>query len=205
MPPKKVEGTKTSNRIRFVMLDADISDGNLTELTHAITNALKSNSGPGLRQMAPQPLVRSLPGADAQEVEDEDQAAAAEVTDTNGDAPAAPKPAKPRRAKPPNYLPELLTSEKGEQFKKFAAEKNPSSKAKQYLVAAYWLKEFGDNPTVNADKIYTCFKTAGWPTNFNNFDQPFYNLVHSDHMRKEGTGEYAINPLGEDAVKNNED
>jgi hypothetical protein len=42
MPPKRApESTKGSNKIRFVMLEADLTDGNLVELTQAITNALK--------------------------------------------------------------------------------------------------------------------------------------------------------------------
>jgi hypothetical protein len=197
MPIKKTQ-SKDSNRIRFIMLDADISDGNLTELTHAITSALKSGSNTPLRQIPPQLQVKTLSPAD--EAEEEEQPVDAEITEDNEGAPAPSKPARPRKAKPPDYLPELLAGEKGAEFKTFAAEKNPTSRSKQYLVASYWLKEHGDSPTVNADKIYTCFKTAGWPTGFNNFDQPFRNLVHSDHMRKMGAGEFAINPLGEDVI-----
>jgi hypothetical protein len=51
-------------------------------------------------------------------------------------------------------------------------------------------------PPVNADKIYTCFKMAPWPTPFNNWAQTFHNLVHTEHMRKVGTAEFAINSLG---------
>ncbi len=55
MPPKnKGESTTRPNRIRFIMLDADISDGNLTELTHAITSALR----PQPQRLAPPPPVR---------------------------------------------------------------------------------------------------------------------------------------------------
>jgi hypothetical protein len=41
-PKQRLEtGTRPSNRIRFVMLDADLSEGNLSELTQAITSALR--------------------------------------------------------------------------------------------------------------------------------------------------------------------
>ena len=40
MAGKKGENAR-SNRIRFIMLDADLGDGNLTELTGAITQALR--------------------------------------------------------------------------------------------------------------------------------------------------------------------
>ncbi len=94
-----------------------------------------------------------------------------------------------------------MTPEQTASLKTFAAEKKPSSKSKKYLAASYWLKENGlDNP-ITADKIFTFFKTAGWFIGFNDWAQPFHNLVHSDHLRKlDGPGEFAITPLGEDAV-----
>jgi len=203
MPPsKKSDSPARSNKVRFVMLEADIADGNLAELTQAITNALKP-SVTQFRQL-PRPVTPVLNAGkdtveeldiDTPELEDEEESA--ESGNGNG---SGPKPARARKFKAPDYLPTLLAGEKGNSFKEFAKEKAPANKSKKYLVAAYWLKEHGDSPTVNANKIYTCFKTAGWSTGFNDWNQPFHNLVHSEHLRKEGTGEFAINPLGEDAV-----
>ena len=87
-----------------------------------------------------------------------------------------------------------------EAFKLFAKEKAPTSRNRQYLVAALWLKENANSATVNVDKIYTCFKTAGWSVGFNDWRAPFDNLVYTEQMRKVTPGEFAINPLGEDTV-----
>jgi hypothetical protein len=195
---KQGETSNRSNRIRFVLVEADISDGNLSELTQAITSALKPSVAPG-RQIAraAAPTIPALPL-----VEDADQEEIEElVIQESGDSdPETDKPPRVKKFKAPEYIPDLLVGEKGTAFKEFAAEKAPDNKTKKYLVATYWLKEHGDSPTVNANKIYTCFKTAGWSTGFNDWNQPFHNLVHSEHLRKQGTGEFAINPLGEDAV-----
>jgi hypothetical protein len=88
----------------------------------------------------------------------------AEVIEESAHAPPVKtKTAKPKgKPKPPTYLPDLITDFDG--FKAFAKENAPESKALQYLLAAYWLKEHGNSPTVNADKIYTCYKTAEWPS-----------------------------------------
>jgi hypothetical protein len=110
-----------------------------------------------------------------------------------------PKSARPKKFKPPTYLHNLIADVDG--FKAFAKEKAPDTKNKQYLAAAYWLKEFGDCPTVNADKIYTCYKTAEWSVGFNDWSQTFHNLVYNEFMRKTGKGEFAINPTGEAVVK----
>ncbi len=191
------------------MLDADISDGNLAELTHAITNALKP-AGPALRQISrtETPVLTAPQDApvdelDAETPEQEEQDETTESANGNG---ASPKPARVKKFKAPDYLHDLFQGDGAQQFKDFAKDKAPGKKSKKYLVAAYWLKEHGNNPTVNSSKIYTCFKTAGWSTGFNDWNQTFHNLVHSKHMRKtETAGEYAINPLGEDAVVKGEE
>lgn len=190
-----------SNKIRFVLVEADISDGNLSELTHAITSALKPSYGPA-RPLPPRPVAPTLPpgadNGDEPEVLEADELETAETEAALEDTPATPKPARPKKFKAPEYLPDLF-ADKGAAFKEFAKEKAPDNKTQKHLVAAYWLKEFGNNPTVNADKIFTCYKTAGWSIGFNDWGQTFHNLVYSKHMRKEGK-EYALNPLGEDAV-----
>lgn len=207
MAPKKADNTKGSNRIRLIVLDADLSDGNLSELTQAITNAIKPAVAP-LRQL-PHPagqVVRTQEEATPEEPESRDFQDEADEGEAANDNGATPKPTRTKKFKAPEYLPDLLAGDKGAAFKKFAQEKAPDSKTQKYLVATYRLKEQGGSPTVNANKIYTCFKTAGWSTGFNDWNQTFHNLVYSEHLRKlETTGEFAINPLGEDAVTTGED
>jgi len=202
-PKKPSESAPRSNKIRFVLVEADISDGNLSELTQAITSALKPTINVARQLPASQPM-QVLPEAPESTPEQEDEAEEGQVvtesqesTGGNGTEPKAPRT---RKFKPPEYVPDLLAGEKGAAFKEFAKEKAPDSKNAKYLVATYWLKDKGDSPTVNANKIYTCFKTAGWSTGFNDWAQPFHNLVYSEHLRKVGNGEFAINPLGEDEV-----
>jgi len=200
---KPSESAARSNKIRFVLVEADISDGNLSELTHAITSALKPTINvprqPPARQ-ATQALPEVPEAAPEEEIETEEAQDATESQETVAGNGSEPKVPRTRKFKPPEYLPELLAGERGAAFKEFAKEEAPTTKNKKYLVATYWLKEKGDSPTVNANKIYTCFKTAPWPTNFNDWNQTFHNLVHSEHLRKTGDGEFAINPPGEDAV-----
>jgi hypothetical protein len=200
MAPKKPSETVRSNKIRFVLVEADVSDQNLSELTAAITSALK----PQVRapQLPPKFVAPELPAGGNDVPVEELELAKEGVEVEEGAEPnngSEPKPSRPKKFKPPVYIAALVEGEKGKSFKEFATTKAPSSKSKKYLVAAYWLKEQGE-ATVNADKIYTCFKTAGWGTGFNDWSQTFHNLVHTEHMRKEGTAEFALNPLGEDAV-----
>ena len=88
MPPKnKGESTTRPNRIRFIMLDADISDGNLSELTAAITNALKP-SGQYRQLPAPPPPPKQITnGDDPIEEIDEAEESSKETPITNPQSP----------------------------------------------------------------------------------------------------------------------
>lgn len=202
-PKKPSESAPRSNKIRFVLVEADISDGNLSELTQAITSALKPTINV-VRQLPTRQPVRVLPDASESTPDEDVEAEEAQETTESQEAAASngtePKAARTKKFKPPEYVPELFAGEKGSDFKEFAKQNAPDSKNGKYLAATYWLKEKGDSPTVNANKIYTAFKTAGWSTGFNDWAQPFHNLVYSEHLRKVGNGEFAINPLGEDEV-----
>lgn len=181
------DSPKQPNKIRFVLLEADLSDSNLSELTAAITQALRpaysarslSNNGKQQSQ-----LGAGRTEAPPTPVDDNDEALDVEFEEATPvpQETKAAKPPRPKKTKAPNYLHDLIKDT--DSFKAFAKEKAPDSKNLQYLVAAYWLKEYGYNPEVNADKMYTCYKTAEWPSGFNDWSQTFHNLVHSEHMRK---------------------
>ena len=72
MAPKKPSASvPRSNKIRFVLVEADLSDGNLSELTQAITTALKPTIAPIQRQLParqPAPQPESQGNLDGQKV-----------------------------------------------------------------------------------------------------------------------------------------
>jgi len=190
------------NKFKFVYIEAYLSETNFSDLTSTIAQVM--GRPPAQRQLANGKQTLALQnGLEQQESED---IAESEYEDVPEETPAAdgtPKPArqpKPRKFKAPNVINELDLTGSGISFKDFAEQKNPTSKVMRYLVAMFWLKEYGNEPTVNADKIYTCFRKAKWPTNFNDWMQPFYNLVSAKDARSTDTGEFAINTTGEDKV-----
>lgn len=203
-PKNKGENGTRSNRIRFVMLEADLSDGNLTELTHAITSALKPSTAPvrhlPARPSPPAVLASSETTTGVEEAEDVSTVEA--ETAQNEEETAPPRSAKSKSKPPlPKYLHDLDVTGNGISFKDYAAEKAPKKSGKRYLTSALWLKEQGSSPTINTDKVYTLYKTAGWPLGITDWDATFRSLVQSDKMRRVESGEYAITPLGEAAVQ----
>lgn len=199
------KGTRTEtlgrpNRIRFVMLDADLSDGNLSELTQAITNALR----PSLptRSIEPTTALPPMPPTVAQtvaEAEINDEGAGASGTgsvELEGAARSTP-----RKLPLPEYLDDLDMSGDGTSFKDFVVTHPAKTDARRYLVAAYWLKHHAKHEAVTADLIFTCYRTAGWPTKLRDWDVNFRAHVKTDKMRRIKAGEYKITPIGEDAVR----
>lgn len=196
MAKTKTDGGHRPNRIRFVMLDADLSDGNLSELTQAITNALRPATASrvvehraALAPVAPRPAEGT-----------------AEADDDEGDegipeAQANVSPRTPRKLPLPKYLDDLEMNGNGTSFKDFITQTPAKKHLRRYLVASYWLKEHGGHEVVNADMVFTCYRTAGWPTNVRDWDANFRAHVRTDKMRRIKAGEYKITPVGEDSVR----
>lgn len=208
-PKKPSESAPRSNKIRFVLVEADISDGNLSELTQAITTALKPSVS---RALPPKFIPAQLPanGNDiASETAELDPVVedTAEQEDAGDSADAsAEKPARARAKLPlPKYLADLDLTGNGTSFKQFAEEKGPKSQMKRYLLCALWLRDHGNSPTINTDKVYTLFKTAGWPVGIKDWDANFRGAVKRDLMQRKSAGEYTITPLGEDSLDKAED
>jgi hypothetical protein len=203
MSPKKGDTSDRPNRIRFIMLDADISDGNLSEITQAITSALKPVSGP-VRQLPLHTSPRNvLPGVQSETnggtATSDAQVRESETVDPGNGEEQPTSESKTKYSPPqPAYLPTLdLKGGGSTSFKEYAEAKKPTTHAKRYLVAALWLKEHGNSPTINADKVYTCYKTAGWPLRITDWDVNFRSQVKASKMQRVSPKEYAITPLGE--------
>jgi hypothetical protein len=202
--PKANTGVDDHAKVKVRVIEFELEGSNATveNSIRQLTTALTPRNGT-VKALPPKPANKELSGA-ATEIEEviDAEVVEEETSEPSGDTPQ-PKKTPKVKAKPkaPTYLHDLMDPAKLAEFKAFAAAKNPTTRPKQYLTATYWLKEHGGNPTVNADKIYTCFKTADWPTNFNDWRAPFDRLVHEEDMRKTGVGEFAINPTGEAKVK----
>lgn len=198
MAPKKSDATGRPNRVRFVLLEADLSDSNFTELTHAINQALKPQQPLVTKLLAPSAVAATPSAQTPLEDAEVEPALDAEEPGQEENEEAAPRTPRAKAKLPlPKYLHDLNMAGNGKAFKQFAEETAPKSQMKRYLAAAYWLKEHGGSPTINTDKVYTCFKTAGWPVGISDWDANFRSAVKLDTMRRVSPGEYAITPLGE--------
>jgi hypothetical protein len=189
-----------TSRIRFIMLEAEVENGDLSEITSAIQNALKAPSQAAGRigtTVVARQIGREPPAIDA-EVEVEN-AAEDEV-----EAPM-PKP-KPQRSssdrKPPS-APEVIDIDlkSAPSLKDFAQKATVKSDVGKFLLIAAYLKEHRGIEAVTASHIYTGFRHLGWSTAIKDFGQPLRDLKGQQLFTSPSKGHYAINHLGLDRVE----
>src|SRR2546425_8103154 len=116
-----------NSKIRFIMLEADLADGDLTQITQAITQAVRQ----GQPVARPPVAIAARSGAQvadaaAPEVDEADDGATAEV-EGNGEESTASKPRVPRRMSPVKVLSDVDLNSGDVPFEKFAHEKGPKA------------------------------------------------------------------------------
>jgi hypothetical protein len=189
----------SNSRIRFVMVDAEIAEGEIGPIAAAIQNALRGTGSNANYRIAPPKLAPSN-GNDAQaqdaEIEVEQPGEVLEEGIEN-----KPRSTKVRRtvSRTPNVVPVDMNEEVS--LASFAQGKDAKSQHKKYLIASAWLKEHRGIDAVTDDHIYTCFKSMGWSTSIPDFSQPLRDLKAKHRYYEKTDKGYEINHLGLDYVK----
>jgi hypothetical protein len=177
------------SRIRFVMVDAEIADGDIATVTHAIQSALRGPTPVAKRIAAPSPQANGV--ADTTEPELVDETATEEMDAINV-TPASPKARTPRKPAP---KPKVIAIDHASE-PPLSSLVDPKSDRRRYLAIAAWLHDHRGAEAITADHIYTCYRHLGWPTDILDFAQPLRGLKHKQYFTTPERGKYAINQLG---------
>lgn len=184
-------------RVRFIMLEAEIPEGDLTQVTQAIQNALRPATVIQQR-IAPASGLEFSPAVNGvTEVEGDDvlEDVIADVEQVS----VAKGPPKPRSYPVPKVVEDVdLNSEPS--LASFASSKQPKSDLDRHLLVAAWFKEARGVDAVSADHVYTGYRKLGWSTAIEDFGKPLRSLKQAQLMKSAGRGLYAINHLGLDKV-----
>jgi hypothetical protein len=173
------------------MLDAELPEGDLTQVTQAIQNALRPNPAIQSRAIAAPVLAPRID--DVQPVEDEQ-----DISDDPAATP--PKPARAERASRPRRYPSPevievdLLSELS--FSDYVADKKIDSDADRFLTVAAWFKEYRKVNEITVNHVYTCYRAAHWPTNIEDFAKPLRHLKSRKLMTSPSRGLFSINHIG---------
>ncbi|WEX85991.1 hypothetical protein PZN02_002238 [Sinorhizobium garamanticum] len=186
--------TGGTSKIRFIMVEAEIADGDIGQITQAIQNALKTSPPATTTQRIAGPNGVKAVAREA-EIDNEDDIEEAEVVEIETPVRQS-RPKTQRTAKPaPEVLEIDMTT--GVSLASYVQGASPKSNAKRFLMIAAWFKEHRDTPLVTASHIYTGFRTLKWSVSIPDFSQPLRDLKFAQYMTTPGEkGHYAINHLG---------
>jgi hypothetical protein len=188
------------SKVRFIMLEAEMPEGDLAQITTAIQNALRPTqvNTPRLTRNSTQVIGQS-------ELDDEDVIDAADYADEAVDEIAAApsstsKPRKPAKPAKRKVLPIDLDTDVS--FASYVEMYPPKTEQERHLVAvAYFQEHREDIEGVNADHVYTAFRKVGWPTGTKDFAYPLRYLKQQQLLDQgPSRGTYAVNHIGLDKV-----
>ncbi|MCB4770532.1 hypothetical protein LGR54_18140 [Ancylobacter sp. Lp-2] len=189
-----------TSRIRFIMLEAEIPEGDLGQLASAIQNALKPTTAAIQQRLSPASAPSALPNG----FKDVDSDIEGEVVDPEETLAAPPLTRQPKEAKPrkPTSMKVLDIDLKSDpSFESFANIHAPKNDAERNLVALAWFKEHRSNEVVTANHVYTCYRALKWPSGIEDFPSVLRSLKAQQVVNSVGRGQYEINHLGIDRVE----
>jgi hypothetical protein len=187
------KGSGGPSRIRLVVLEAELSDGDVNQITQAVTAALR---GPApmtvVKRIAASPSINGGVDQPESDVIDEE---ADKVTEDE----AASQAPRPRVERKPVATPEPLSID----FNKFdptltafAAEYRTEKHQQRYLVAAAWFQEHGGVTKVTPAHIYTAYRWLKWPLTVKDFGQPLRDMKSQGLFTSSEKGTYTLHHLG---------
>jgi hypothetical protein len=160
------------SKVRLIVFEAEISDGDISQVTQAIQNALRpSQTAPRLLQVPSDRQTGASENVEYEEVSVEDD------EEPVGEVPRQrpTRSGKPRVAKTPTVLDDIdATTDPS--LKDFVAQFDLTTTVDKYLVVALWFRDARSTPSISVDHVYTCFRLLGWSTTSNDFAKPMRNL-----------------------------
>ena len=174
------------------MIEADLSEGDLSQVTQAIQNALRPAQQPV--RMIQAPLDR---GSRNQDLEFEDLELDEESSEESFEAPKS-KPlrsSKPKVAKTPDVLDDIDVNT-APSLKDFTGHFDLKTNFDKYLVIALWFRDARGLGAITVDHVYTCFKILGWSTATTDFSKPLQNLKGEQSLRGNAKDGYSLTLTG---------
>ncbi|MGQ2958444.1 hypothetical protein [Sphingopyxis sp.] len=181
-----------NSKIRFIMIEADLSEGDLSQVTQAIQNALRPAQQPVRMLQAPLDRTPRAQDLDFEEV-DLNEDLEEESIDT-----AKPKPqrnSKPKVAKTPEVLDDIDVNAEPS-LKDFVGRFDLKSNFDKYLVIALWFRDARGVNAITVDHVYTCFRILGWSTASTDFSKPLQNLKGEQSLRGNAKDGYSLSLTG---------
>lgn len=164
-------------KVRLVILEAELPDGDIAQLSQALQNALRPQPQVHAKLIGQSSSPPDSAGASEDEVLDDDEHDLVVQS-----ASQTQSPRKPRVAKTPTVLDDLDVK-KEPSLAEFTGQFDIKTNVDKYLVIALWLRDARGIDTFNVDHIYTCFRILSWSTKSTDFSKPLRNLRDEQSLK----------------------
>ncbi len=187
-------------KVRFMMLEAEGTEADLSQIFSAIQSAVKPNSIVIQQRVSTTPAAQAALGDPSNDASEEK---AIEMVDADEGEPEKPKRPKLKSVRKP-VTPEVLDFdfETDLSLADFASRHSGvDSDTDRYLLIAAWFKEHRDVAAVTTSHIYTGYRTLDWSVSIDDFGSILRYLKSQRFMNSGNRGEYVINHIGLGKVK----
>ena len=196
---KGINTKSGSSKVRLIVFEAEMNDGDLSQVMQAVQNALRPALPTQRVMVASSSPTASLISHDNEA--DEEDTIADELDSASISRPKVQRVSKPRVAKTPTVLDDIvLTSDPS--LKDFVAEYDISSSVDKYLVIALWFRDARGINSITVDHVYTCFKILGWGTGSNDFAKPMRNLRDEQSFKGGARDGFSLTLPGAGKIEN---
>ena len=190
-----------TSRIRFIMLDAEIPEGDLSQITSAIQNALKPTTTIVQQRLQPASPSAALPNGSPDTEMEIDPDVIEPEAEVQSEAPQQRQGREHRPRKPVSMKVLNLDLTGDPSFESFANNHAPKNDTERNLVALAWFKEHRPQEVVTANHVYTCYRLMKWSAGMDDFASILRSLKQQQVVNSVGRGQYEINHIGIDRVE----
>ncbi|QCB42146.1 hypothetical protein E5673_07840 [Sphingomonas sp. PAMC26645] len=181
-------------KVRFLMLEAEGSESDLSQIFAAIQSAVKPTTQIIQQRLAPSNSATFIEQAST-DVEDADDDFSPEPDEVATTTPKRTPSVRVRKPTTPDVLEFDFLSELS--LQDFADRHvDVDNEPDRYLIIAAWFKDHRDVSAVTTSHIYTAYRTLEWPAGIEDFGWPFRYLKKQKFLGSTTRGEFEINHLG---------
>lgn len=188
---KHSSGSGERSKVRIFFVEADLGPGDMQDLTHALTTAMRPYG------TSPRTMFGKVPPPPAPAADGEQQVEPGEadlVVDEPSPTSVTRQAHRARSYRKPVPV-DMDMKAGGLAFVEYAKQKAPTAHRAKYLVAAAWLHEYASEASISADHVFTCYKAAGWTFDVQDPSAPLRQLK-MDGFGTLKRGIFSINHLG---------
>lgn len=145
-----------SSKVRLVVFEAEVSDGDLSQFTQAIQNALQPRgSQPRVITVQQQRALSNEADAENEIISDDGDDIEQEISASS--TPRNPRQSKPRAIRPPKVLDGMDWDTKPS-LASFVEQYDIKTDFERYLAVALWFREHRETPAISTRHVYTAFR-----------------------------------------------